>query len=104
MNKNIIIWCLTLILTISILSISVFAQGLVIKRADIAQQACKELSAESLLEIESTLKQWRAESVNYSYGFGVEGQWQTDNGLYLIECRVSYGGTIRDIELTITKE
>ena len=104
MNKSIIISGLLFIFSISMLSVSVDAQDLVIERGDKAQQACKELSAESLSEVESTLKEWRAQSVNYSDGFAVEGQWQTDNGRYWVECNVSFGGTINDIELTITKE
>ncbi len=76
----------------------------VIDRSDKAQQACEELSKESLDEMGLGPTNWRSHSSSDSGGFSVEGQWQTKNGVYIVECEVGFNQTIDQVELKIIKK
>jgi len=86
------------------LSVRADADEGTIVRAEQAEQACRELSQEYLLETGLSLSRWRVETVHSSQGFAVEGLWQSGNGSYWVECNVGFGGSIDDVDITISKD
>jgi len=65
---------------------------------------CQEQSADLLEEQGLRLITWQSEFFNGERTFNIDGRWDTNAGVYLVECEAPYGGNKRTMTLEMTKE
>lgn len=68
------------------------------------EKYCKAQSADMLDEQGMRLIKWSSEFFNGERTFNIDGRWDTNGGVFIVECEAPFGGNKSTMTLEVSKE